>query len=181
MADIKEIERIWILKEMPPAELIYSFRTHIISYILNNKFGEMRLVEKFMEGGPKYLLTVKSRGTLSRDEWEEKIPSWVFDFLVKETKYSLKKTRHFVMHEKYNLEVDLYLDRYIIDQDFGNYFDRTIADKIKMECEFKSEDEAKQFVLPEWAKDAVEVTYDARYKNSMIAKLGWPGENAIKI
>jgi len=190
--DIKEIERIWILPEMPPEELTIHKIPHLISYIFSEKEGEMRVVSRYLpeeddslnnlpfikKDGEKqvvgrFFLTVKSRGDMVRDEWEDKnLPEWAYKILAAQAVCGILKTRHFIKYNNYTLEVDEYSTRFFGVKRVSN----DIKGKVRLECEFASEEEANRFKLPEWAKGAVEVTFRRDFKNSIIASEGWPKE-----
>jgi CYTH domain-containing protein len=196
----KEIERIWILPKMPsPEVLANNFNkgdranpiSHLISYIFSDHRGEMRVVKREFDTGNKYSITVKSRGDMVRDEWEDDhIPQWVYETVEPNAVCGVAKTRYFVDYQNYTLEIDEYQYRFTrgeVETDIDRCTPRTtppgyyhkddgIAGKVRLECEFPSEDEANRFELPEWAKDAREVTTNRCYKNSQIAQHGWPCE-----
>lgn len=179
--DHKEIERAWILPNNPPQELINDSILHLISYIFINNYGEMRVVRRYARE-KEFLLTLKTHGDMVRQEWEEEIQQWSYNILEQQAVCGLKKTRHFINYHDFLLEIDEYHYRFErgtinteIDSDISfesKYED--IAGKIRLECEFSSEKEANDFILPGWAVGATEVTSDRRYKNAFIAKNGWP-------
>jgi len=181
----KEIERIWILPKMPSPEVLANNTNtgaranpipHLISYIFSDFNGEMRVVKREFDTGNKYSITVKSRGDMVRDEWEDtNIPEWVYNIVEPNAMCAVSKTRHFVDYQGYTLEIDEYHYRGSNRGRSGMYHDLTeLNDKVRLECEFSFEQEANDFELPEWAKDAKEVTTDYRYKNSYLAQHGWP-------
>lgn len=172
MKDNKEIERSWILPYFPTLTFSHAI-THNIYYLLSNDLGEMRIVERFLKDGKTYSLTVKNIGDLSRNEYEDdNLPEWAFLILKKEYKFMVSKTRHFLNYKNYQLEIDDYNYRVVNVGLFHNK--ESFQDKVKLECEFSSEEEANRFVLPEWAAGAEEVTYKPEYKNVCIANKGWP-------
>jgi CYTH domain-containing protein len=188
----KEIERIWILPKMPSKEVLANNTSkgdranpipHLISYLFSDYKGEMRVVKREFDTGNKYSVTVKSRGDMVRDEWEDDhVPEWVYEIVEPNAICGVAKTRHFVDHQNYTLEIDEYQYRFTrgtidtdIDSDIAYYNkEDDIAGKVRLECEFSSEEEANDFELPEWAEGAKEVTSNHCYKNSHIAKHGWP-------
>lgn len=179
--DHVEIERAWVLDALPPEKIVKYKIPHDIGYIFADDECELRIVQRYhrvengmLEDARKYSITVKDgAGGLSRKEWEDdEFPAWAFDLLWTKLCCSLYKTRHFVDYKDNLLEIDEYHDRTFYS---GNYaYDDSLAGKVRLECEFDSEDAAKSFELPEWAKGAVEVTQDSRFRNKNIAQLGWP-------
>ena len=103
------------------------------------------------------MMTVKGDGDIERPEWNSQIPSWVYESLWFQVTHSLRKLRMTVGYQKKNLEIDTYLD--------------TLDGLVTLECEFDSIEEADAFDLPSWTSGAMEVTYDPRYKNKVLAQL----------
>lgn len=151
-----EIERKFLLSKLPPAELLRNEDKLMQAYLLTGK-GELRIRSKTQ----KFFMTVKGEGTISREEWETEIPEWVFNQLWygNETR-CLVKLRYKIRHMGWWVEVDEYFAK--------------LHGLITLECEFSSLEEAESFVLPPWAKDAVEVTEDQRYKNKSLTLIGLP-------
>jgi len=111
--------------------------------------------------GEKYFMTVKEGQGLVRKEWEVEIPEWVFQKIWSGIeKKKLEKDRYVIPHHNHSIEFDIYK---------GSF-----APLMILECEFIDEEDAKQFILPEWAKDAIEVTDDNRYSNRSLATNGLP-------
>ena len=157
-----EIERSWILKALPDSALIDHSIYHEIGYLFNED-GELRVYKKNLAGRWKYGITVKTDGKLSRQEWEDKaFPEWAFNVVWPNTLGArVHKVRYFVHYSHdgniYLLEIDEYR--------------KNCKGLIRLECEFRSEEAANRFVLPNWAKGSVEVTKDSRYKNKNLAAL----------
>lgn len=182
--DSIEIERAWILNKMPPKELISHNLPHKIGYLFSDYSGELRIVKRMhrtingmASNETWHSITVKSgQSGLSRSEWEDDyFPEWAYNILWEKRKASIDKTRHFVPYKKHRLEIDVYNARdYLIHNIDGLHYSADIANNIRMECEFSSEDEAAQFELPEWAQDAREITGITEYRNRVMAEHGWP-------
>ncbi len=160
--DEVEIERSFIFGSPIPSwvEIDHSVY-HEIGYLIAEE-NELRIFKKLLPEGWHYAMTVKSDGDLSRKEWEVKIPEWTFNELWPRTEgCRVLKTRHFIRHEDWWLEVDEYTG--------------ALEGLIRIECEFKSEAEAKRFDLPEWAQEwSSEVTENPQFKNKNLAKFGLP-------
>lgn len=115
---------------------------------------EVRLRRK----GDKYLMTVKSGGTLEREEYETLISSAQFKKLWPATSgRTIKKTRYDVPYKGKTIELDEYHGK---DKGF-----------FTAEIEL-SEGESETFKKPNWLEK--EVTEDKRYKNKNLAKHGFP-------
>ena len=148
----KEIEKKFVLAELPQG---LPAGQEIRQGYLMTEGGELRLRAK----AGKYYLTVKSDGSLSRDEWESEIPAWVFETLWPQTEgRQVEKIRYAISYGTLTLEVDKY---------FGQ-----LEGLLTLECELPAETAA--FELPEWADGAPEVTNDKRYKNKSLATEGLP-------
>lgn len=152
----KEIERKFRLVGSPSATVLGPGLSVRQAYILTGE-PELRLRLK----GDACYMTVKSAGDLVRDEWETEIPRWVLDALwPTAAQHTVEKTRHAVSHAGSTIEVDVYTG--------------TLAGLVILECEFQTEEAARGFTLPEWARPAVDVTTDPRYKNKALAAHGLP-------
>lgn len=180
-----EIKRVWILPS-DSLSLIEKKATHciphVISYLFSEGHGEMRVVKRWTPDGIKYAVTVKNRGDLVRQDWEDNnLPLWVYQILSLQAKCSIQKDRYFVPHNQdYTLEVDKYQNRSIYYHFVSGQPLRRVKtdvmDKLRLECEFPSVEAANAFKLPLWARGATEITSDSRYKNAAIAENGWPKE-----
>ena len=146
-----EIERKFVLSSLPPAGILSEGMAIAQGYVVTSP-GELRLRRKV----DQCFLTVKGDGTLSREEWEQDVPPWVFNTLWPATEgRRVEKTRYEVEYEGLTLEVDKY---------HGH-----LAGLVTFECEFPDEASAHRFQLPVWAVEAVDVTTDKRYKNKALA------------
>lgn len=113
--------------------------------------------------GDTMCIYYKSSGDLSRYEWKRDIPQPVFDGLWPKTEHRrVYKTRYHIHHNGYLLYVDEYQDHLL-----GLYV---------VECEFRHPEEASDFVLPDWAEGAIDVTNNPAYKNKNLAMYGLPGD-----
>ncbi len=155
-----EIERKWRLTGLPPTQVLRRARTEeLLQGYLVTEPGEMRLRAVRPAGG--FFLTVKADGGISRAEWETEIPEWVFRELWPRTfGRRVAKTRYRIPHGQGVLEVDAYHEG--------------LAGLFVLECEFPSEAIAREFTLPDWTWDAVEVTAVPAYKNKALALDGPP-------
>jgi adenylate cyclase len=148
---MSEIERKWRLRFVP-GELHGHSALVEQGYILTGD-PELRLRRQ----DNTFMMTVKGDGDIERPEWNSQIPSWVYESLWFQVTHSLRKLRMTVGYQKKNLEIDTYLD--------------TLDGLVTLECEFDSIEEADAFDLPSWTSGAMEVTYDPRYKNKILAQL----------
>lgn len=155
----KEIERRWILPELPKIVLPIPDKIRQ-GYIYVDELGELRIRER----NDQHTLAVKGKdgaGGLLRREFDRPIPSWAFETLWPATMHRrIYKNRYGIPYAGHLLELDIY--------------EGMTKGHIKLECEFKSNEDPSQFKLPEWAKDAFEVTHDKRYNDQQVALHGVP-------
>ncbi len=128
-------------------------------YIVAGDEGELR-IRRF---GNEYFVASKGTGTIRRMEWERPFPKSAFDRLSRLIIGSMiNKKRYFLPHGDYLVEVDVY----------GG----PLVGLITFECEFATEAEAEAFVLPDWAKSAIDVTDESAFKNKNLALRGLPAD-----
>lgn len=139
-----EIERKWLLKELPKE---FKELSHLqIEQIYISTDPEIRL-RKNINAIKPYKLTVKGEGLLSREEIETHVTQAFYEEIERFIgKPAIKKDFYIYNCEGYKLEVS------IVD---GGKF-------IYAEVEFDSEEQANNYVLP--ILDAVEVTENPEYK-----------------
>ncbi len=101
-----------------------------------------------------YILTYKSKGLLSREEYNLPLTKDAFLHLIpKIDGILITKKRYCIPSPPYTIELDV--------------FDGTLSGLLLAEVEFPSETEALSFQPPEWF--GREVTYDPAYHNSNLA------------
>lgn len=167
-----EIERAWIFnpthKDKWRNFVAYNLAIikHDVGYLVSDEYGEVRILKKESYPSPLLIMTVKSRGDLSRKEWETLIPQWVFDQMWARTYGSrLSKMRLYVPYHLSNTD-------YVLETDV---YQKKLSGLLRIECEFSSEEEASRFTLPLNIRDCVyEVTNDVRFKNKNLATNGLP-------
>ncbi len=149
-----EIERRFRIVSPIPKEI---FSEKEIFHIKQGYGKKIRVRKR----GEKCFMTIKEGKGLVRKEWEVEIPEWVFRKIWSGTEgRQLEKDRYVIPYHNHSIEFDVYKG--------------SLAPLMILECEFVDEEDAKQFVLPEWAKDAIEVTNDDRYSNRSLATYGLP-------
>ena len=148
-----EIERKWRLKTIPPHLTVNPPQQFTQGYILTWPVElRVRTDEK------KSWLTVKSDGELSRDEWENEIPAWVFEQLFGSVAHYLEKSRYTPTINLQTWELDV--------------FHGPLTGLVLVEAECSSEAEIANLVLPEIFGESYEVTHDIYYKNKHLAIYG---------
>jgi adenylate cyclase len=151
-----ETERKWVLTSLP-ADLPAGVA--IRQAYLTTSPGEVRI----REIGTEYRLTVKSDGSISREEAEAPIPKWAFDILWPQCTARILKRRHSIPYANRVVEVDV--------------FDPPLAGLLMAEVEFPTVELARAFEPPSWLGTLREVTEDSRYKNKSLAVHGLPPDH----
>lgn len=158
-----EIERKFLVREVPGE---YSDAPSVPvrqGYLVGGPDGEVRV----RDAGRVHTLTVKSRGDLTRDEYEIALTPGQFDALWPATAgRRLEKTRCSLALGSLTAELDVYAGG--------------LEGLQTVEVEFPTVEAARAFVPPAWF--GREVTADAAYKNASLASRGLPqagrGEDA---
>ena len=107
-----------------------------------------------------YILTIKSKGDIQREEYELNISQYEYDHLKQKCETpEVTKTRYIIpIHNNLNAELDIY----------HNHLEGLIT----VEVEFDTIDICETFVPPDWfSKD---ITFDNRYKNTSLSINGLP-------
>ncbi len=151
MSDATEIERKFLVAECPALDGVTCEAVRQGYVTRPNDSVEVRLRQK----GRGYFLTVKSDGTVQRDEHETAITAEQFETLWPTTVGSrIEKTRYTgALSDGLIFELDI----------FGG----ALAPLMLVEVEFASLDAANAFTAPDWF--GADVTTDKRFKNRALA------------
>jgi len=149
-----EIERKFLCKK-PDFDLSVYKKTDIIQYYVSTE-----PVIRIRKTDSAFFLTIKSKGSVSRQELEMEISEKEFDNLVKLTdKAPVSKTRYFIpLKNPLTAELDIYKG--------------PLSGLFTVEVEFDSLEEAENFIPPQWF--GTDVSEDNRYKNSSLYIKGMP-------
>lgn len=145
-----EIEKKFLLNQMPDLSQL-EFNEIEQGYL--SFMPEIRIRKK----GQKCYITEKSEGTQIRKEIEREIDFITYQILLSLVKGRvIKKTRFKIaLNEGIIAEIDIYHE--------------SLDGLVTVETEFSSEEQANNFVAPNWfGKD---ITEDLRYKNKNLAQL----------
>ncbi len=146
-----EIERKFVLEAVPGG--VNSGREVVQGYLWFDPVVRLRKI------GGERLLTIKSKGGLTRNESEHAIPEGLFSLLWPLVGSNVvRKTRYLLDYNGLTLEVDVYSGRH--------------EGLVVLECEFKTVEAAEGFELPDWIGSATDVTLDSRFKNSELSRSG---------
>lgn len=145
----KEIERKFLWNSNYDIwSVVSSYPRQIIADHYFNETTRLRIINN-LDNETKQLITIKSIGTLERDEFEYEIKP-----TLNLPKPLLRKTRYFIPYEGHTFEVNVY-DSYL---QCPNYCGRLFL--IEVELENKDED----LILPPWVgEDVTENPYFYNY------------------
>ena len=144
-----EIERKFLVKKLPENLDQYPCRRIRQVYVSTSPVIRARQKDE------DYILTVKGKGFLQREEFELPLTAEQFKSLsAKAEGRAVEKTRYCIPFGKLTIELDI----------FAPPFDPLIL----AEVEFESTDEANAFVPPEWFGE--DVTNENEYTNAAISK-----------
>ena len=144
-----EIERKFLLKELPENLETYPVRHLEQGYLCTAPVVRIR------RDNDEYELTYKGKGCMVREEHNLPLTKEAYEHLREKIDGRLiVKKRYMIPLEKYTIELDV--------------FEGDLAPLTLAEVEFSSEDDAKNFVAPEWF--AEDVTFSKLYHNSFLSQ-----------
>ncbi|MCD8150886.1 MAG: CYTH domain-containing protein [Clostridiales bacterium] len=147
-----EIERKFLISQLP--ENLSAYPCHQIEqgYLCTDPVIRIRRQDD------DYILTYKSEGMLSREEYNLPLTAEAYEHLKpKADGIYISKKRYCIPFGKYTIELDI--------------FEGEAAPLILAEVEFPTVEEANDFVPPVWF--AEDVTYCEIYHNSYISRYGY--------
>lgn len=146
-----EIERKFLISSLPTNLHEFPHEKITQGYLVKGIDGsEVRLRRR----GDDYSVTVKTKGDISRGEWETFITPAQFEALWPATEgQRVEKTRYTIPYGDLQIELDIYSGH--------------LSGLMTAEVEFIDESGAFQFTVPEWF--GREVTFDKSYKNQELA------------
>ena len=146
-----EIEKKYLLKKLPDFAAC-QFHKIEQAYLCTDPVVRVRREDETC------YMTYKGRGMLVREEYNLPLNKEAYEHLKEKADGNvIGKTRYLVPLDENGLiaEVDV--------------FDAPFAPLIMAEVEFESEEQANEFVAPEWFGE--DVTFDGRYHNSYMSKM----------
>lgn len=149
-----EIERKFLVRELPKNLEVFPKEEIEQTYISTDPTIRLRKADC------NYILTVKGKGQLAREEFELPLSLGQYTALLKKAETpSVSKTRYIIpIGNGLKAELDIY---------HGN-----LDGLLTVEVEFDTIENAKSFIPPDWFSD--DVSYDKRYKNTSLAIIGLP-------
>lgn len=144
-----EIERKFLIDKIPFN--IEDYDSHLIeqAYLCTEPVVRIRRQDD------TYYMTYKSKGFLSREEYNLPLTEESYIHLLKKADGNIiTKERYIIPYDKYKIELDI--------------FKEVFNGLVLAEVEFDTEDEANNFVPPEWFGE--DVTYSPQYYNSTLSR-----------
>ena len=151
-----EIERKFLISKLPENLDDYPFHQIEQGYLCTQPVVRIRRQDD------TYILTYKSGGMMSREEYNLPLTAAAYEHLKTNTDgIYISKKRYCIPFGKYTIELDI--------------FEQDAAPLILAEVEFPSEEEARAFTPPEWFSR--DVTFSRYYHNSYISQYGYDPSN----
>ncbi len=145
-----EIERKFLVKSVPENLETYKCKKIKQGYISTNPVIRIRQYDE------EYILTMKGRGSIAREEYEMNIDKDQFENLVKKVENKIiNKDRYYIpLNNGLMAELDIY---------YG-----FLEGLMTVEVEFSDLESCNSFVPPSWFGE--DVSKDIRYHNSSLSK-----------
>lgn len=156
-----EIERKFLITKLP--ENLEQYSCHYLEqvYISTNPVIRVRKKQSIKPSespeSTHYILTVKSSGMMSRQEFEMELSEEEYENLLSKGESNTISKRRYEIPLENNLTLEL------------DIFDGTFDGLVLGEIEFTSEEDAKKYNPSELM--VKEVTFDSRFHNSTLSKM----------
>jgi len=144
-----EIERKFLVKELP--ENLEAYVCHQIE----QGYLSTEPVVRIRKSDEKYILTYKGKGLLIREEYNLPLTKESYEHL------RTKADGKLIQKKRYKIP---YQEKYMIELDI---FEGELKPLQLAEVEFETEEEANQFIPPDWFGE--DVTFSGEYQNSTLS------------
>lgn len=146
-----EIERKFLIRQLPENLNTYPFQILEQAYLCTDPVVRVR------KSDDTYTLTYKSRGLMSREEYNLPLTLESYEHLKEKADGNVIRKKRFriPLPEDLTIELDL--------------FDEPFQGLILAEVEFISEEQARSFVPPDWFGE--EATWSTQYHNSTLSRM----------
>lgn len=151
-----EIERKFLVSEETAKKYIDKVNNkELESHEIEQAYLTTDPVIRVRKSDDEYYMTYKGKGLMCREEYNLPLTKDSYDTLLSKADGNvISKTRILIPFEKYTIELDIF---------------KAPFDYIRMaEVEFENEDEANNFIAPDWFLE--EVTNDREYHNSVMSR-----------
>ena len=147
-----EIERKFLIKKENLPENLEHFSSHRIEqgYLCTSPVVRIRRQDD------EYILTYKSKGLMSREEYNLPLTKDAYEHLKQKADGIVISKTRYLIPEKNGLTIEL------------DVFHEVYEGLLLAEVEFSSEEEANSYVAPEWFGE--DVTFSSEYHNSTLSK-----------
>ena len=146
-----EIERKFLIDTLPEDISSYPHKEYTQGYLSTEPVVRVR------REGDEFFLTYKSKGLLSREEYNLPLNEESFNHLLEKADgIIINKTRYFIPITGTSLTIEL------------DEFHDELSPLILAEVEFISEEQANAFLPPDWFGE--EVTWSKEYHNSTLSQ-----------
>lgn len=146
-----EIERKFLIPRLPKDLHTYPFRLLEQAYLCTEPVVRVR------KSDDTYTLTYKSKGLMSREEYNLPLTAESYEHLKKKADGNIIRKKRFRIPHGDGLTIEL------------DVFDAPFSDLVLAEVEFTSEEQARAFLPPAWFGE--EVTWSAKYHNSTLSHM----------
>ncbi|MFA9376194.1 MAG: CYTH domain-containing protein [Lachnotalea sp.] len=146
-----EIERKFLVNKLPPNLKDYTYKTIEQAYLSTEPVVRIR------KSNEHYILTYKSIGFLSREEYNMPLTKDAYYHLKEKADGNIISKRRYLIPLGSNLTIEL------------DIFDAPFDTLVLAEVEFDTEEHALSFVPPKWFGE--DVTYSHKYQNSYLSGL----------
>lgn len=153
-----EIERKFLIDRLPEDLDSYPFRLLEQAYLCTEPVVRVR------RSDDTYTLTYKSKGLMSREEYNLPLTKESYEHLKQKADGNVIRKKRFRIPLPNNLTIELDL------------FNAPFEGLILAEVEFTSEEQALAFLPPDWF--GKEVTWSAEYHNSTLSRCSLPYQPA---
>lgn len=153
-----EIERKFLIDRLPEDLDSYSFQLLEQAYLCTEPVVRVR------RSDDTYTLTYKSKGLMSREEYNLPLTKESYEHLKQKADGNVIRKKRFRIPLPNNLTIELDL------------FDAPFEGLILAEVEFTSEEQALAFLPPDWF--GKEVTWSTEYHNSTLSRCSLPYQPA---
>ena len=145
-----EIERKFLIKALPENLESYPFHRLEQAYLCTDPVVRVR------RSDDEYILTYKSKGLMSREEYNLPLTAEGYRHLKAKADGNIICKRRFLIPLEYGLTIEL------------DMFEPPFQGLVLAEVEFSSEEEALAFLPPDWFGE--DVTWSAEYHNSTLSQ-----------
>ena len=146
-----EIERKYLIEEKNLPANLESYKSHLIeqAYLCRNPVIRIRRQDE------QYILTYKSKGLMTREEYNLPLNAEAYEHLKEKADGKLISKRRYLLPLENGLTIEL------------DVFYEPTPGLLLAEVEFPDEETANRFTPPEWF--GTDVTFDGRYHNSYLS------------